>query len=137
MKKIKRAYYYIFYKIYKSIIYTSEMVGGEFWTAFKAGIALFALELLFLGSLLNYYSIIINTKLKITITSPIILILCIINYFSLIHTDIWKQYYKEFDILPEERNKKGSLIVWTIAALIFINYCGSAYYLQKYVLKMY
>ncbi|MDQ1856097.1 MULTISPECIES: hypothetical protein [unclassified Chryseobacterium] len=141
MKKIKKAYYYIFYKIYKSIIYTSEMVGGEFWTDFKAGIALLALELLFLGSFLNYYSIIINEKLDISITSPIILIpliiLFVINYFSFIHTDMWKEYNKQFDKLPEEKNRKGTIVVWIIAIFILINFFGSAYYLQKYILKMY
>ena len=141
MKKIKKAYYYIFYKIYKSIIYTSEMVGGEFWTDFKTGIALLALELLFLGSFLNYYSIIINERLDISITSPIILIpliiLFVINYFSFIHTDIWKEYNKQFDKLPEEKNRKGTIVVWIIAIFILINFFGSAYYLQKYVLKMY
>ncbi|MEC5173870.1 hypothetical protein [Chryseobacterium nepalense] len=141
MEKIKKAYYYIFYKIYKSIIYTSEMVGGEFWTDFKAGIVLLALELLFLGSFLNYYSIIINKRLDISIASSIILIpliiLLIIHYFCFIQTDIWKEYNKEFDTLSEKENQKGTIVVWMIAVFIFLNFFGSAFLLQKYVLKMY
>lgn len=141
MKKIKTAYYYLFYKIYKSIIYTSEKVGGEFWSDFKAGIALLALELLFLGSFLNYYSIIINERLNIKITDLIILIpliiLFIINYLSFIHTEIWKEYNEEFDKLSEQENRRGTIIVWIIVIIIYINYFFSAFLLQKYVFKTY
>jgi hypothetical protein len=141
MKKLKRAYYYFFYKIYKSIIYTSELVGGEFWSDFKAGIALLALELWFLGSIVNYYSIISNIKFSIgniysILIVPLIL-LSILNYFAFIHTDVWKEYNEKFDRLPKEKNKKGSIIVWMIAIFITINFLVSAYLLQKYVLKMY
>ncbi|WPO81609.1 hypothetical protein SD427_12630 [Chryseobacterium sp. JJR-5R] len=141
MKKIKRAYYYLFYKIYKSIIYTSEKVGGEFWSDFKAGLALGALEILLLASILTYYSIINNIKLDIEVTYPIILIplilLFILNYFAFIHTDIWKEYNKEFDRFSTEKNRKGTIIVWIIVIIIFVNFLGSAYYLHKNIFKMY
>ncbi|UWX62175.1 hypothetical protein N0B40_07750 [Chryseobacterium oranimense] len=141
MEKIKRAYYYLFYKIYKSIEYTSELVGGAFWTDFKTGLVIGTLEIWFLASGLIYYSIIKNIKLNITITNPIVLIplilLLILNYFAFIHTDVWKEYNAEFDKLPKDKNKKGGIIVWTIVAFITINFFGSAYCLQKYVLKMY
>lgn len=141
MKKIKKAYYYFFYKIYKSIIYTSNLFGGEFWSDFKAGIAVGALEIWFLASILNYYSIINNIKLNISLTNPIILIplilLFVLNYFTFIHTDVWKIYNKEFDGLSKEKNKRGSIIVWTIIAFIIINFLVSVYLLQKFVLKIY
>ncbi|AYN00140.1 hypothetical protein [Chryseobacterium sp. 3008163] len=141
MEKIKRVYYYLFYKIYKSIIYTSEMLGGEFWSDFKAGIVLLTLELWIIGSFLNYYSIINNEKLNIDAISPILLIFliifCILNYFSFVHTNIWKEYNREFDKLPKDINKKGGIIVWSIIAFIIINFFVSAFLLQKYVLKMY
>ncbi|MGG5211121.1 hypothetical protein ACQWU4_19565 [Chryseobacterium sp. MIQD13] len=141
MEKIKRAYYYIFYKIYKSIIYTSEMVGGEFWSDFKAGIVLLTLELWTIGSFLNYYSIINNKKLNIDVIGPILLIslilFCVLNYFAFVRTDIWKEYNEEFDKLSEEKNKKGTTIVWIIVISIAVNFFGSVYLLQKYVLKMY
>ncbi|WP_312992710.1 hypothetical protein [Chryseobacterium flavum] len=141
MKKIKRAYYYVFYKLYKSIIYTSEKVGGEFLTDFKAVIAMGALEIWVLGTFLNYYSIINNVKLNITVKSPLLLIslllIFILNYFCFIHTDTWKKYNSEFDKLPLHKNKKGGLIVWGIVIFITFNFFISAYILQKYVLKMY
>ncbi len=35
MNKIEKAYYYFYYKIYKSIEYTSEKVGGAFGLILK------------------------------------------------------------------------------------------------------
>ncbi len=141
MEKIKKAYYYFFYKIYKSIEYTSELVGGGFWTDFKAGLVIGTLEIWFLASGLIYYSILNNVKLNITLADPIVLIplilLLVLNYFAFIHTDVWKEYNAKFDKLPKEENKKGGIIVWTIVAFITINFFGSAFLLQKYVLKMY
>ncbi|UWX62173.1 hypothetical protein N0B40_07740 [Chryseobacterium oranimense] len=141
MEKIKKAYYYLFYKIYKSIEYTSELVGGAFWTDFKAGLVILTLELWIIGSFLNYYSIINDKKLNIETISPILLIslifFSIINYLAFMHTDIWKTYNKEFDKLSEKENQKGTTIVWVIAICITVNFFGSVYLLQKYVLKMY
>ena len=137
MEKIKKAYYYFFYKIYKSIIYTSDKVGGEFWSDFKAGIALLALELWFFGTILNYYAIIINTKFTTTTIFIILLIplvfLSILHYFAFIHTDIWKEYSKQFDKLSEEKNKKGTIIVCIIAVFIASNFLGSIFLLQKFI----
>lgn len=141
MNKIKKAYYYFFYKIYKSIEYTSELVGGSFWTDFKAGLVILTLELWIIGSFLNYYSIINEKKLNIEITSSVLLIFLIIfsiiNYLAFMNTDIWKTYNKEFDKLSEKENQKGTTIVWIIAICITVNFFGSVYLLQKYVLKMY
>ncbi|MGI9582453.1 hypothetical protein ACR1PO_14650 [Chryseobacterium sp. RRHN12] len=141
MEKIKKAYYYLFYKVYKSIQYTSEMVGGAFWTDFKAGLVILTLELWIVGSFLNYYSIINDKKLNIDTISPILLtslvVFSIINYFSFIRTDIWKTYNKEFDKLSEKENQKGTTIVWVITICITTNFFLSVYLLQKYVLKMY
>lgn len=96
MEKIKKAYYYFFYKIYKSIKYTSELVGGAFWTDFKTVLVIGTLEIWFLASGLIYYSLIQNTKLNINLTNPIVLIplilIFILNYFMFIHTDVWKEY---------------------------------------------
>ncbi|MEF9477791.1 hypothetical protein OWR28_08845 [Chryseobacterium sp. 1B4] len=126
MEKIKKAYYYLFYKVYKSIQYTSEMVGGAFWTDFKAGLVILTLELWIVGSFLNYYSIINDKKLNIDTISPILLtslvVFSIINYFSFIRTDIWKTYNKEFDKLSEKENQKGTTIVWVITICITTNF---------------
>ncbi len=117
------------------------MLGGEFWSDFKAGIVLLTLELWIIGSFLNYYSIINSERLSINVINPILLIslivFCIINYFAFIHTDVWKEYNAEFDKLSEHINSKRGIIVWIIIAFITINFFVSVFLLQKYVLKMY
>lgn len=130
---IKKMYYYFFYKFYKHYENSSD----PWWSDWKAVLSIGALEIWFLGSILIYYSIITKTKLDITLTDPMILIplilLFLFNYFAFIYTDIWKQYNKEFDKMPEEKNKKGTIIVWIIVGFIILNFFGSAYYLQKYI----
>ncbi|UWX62174.1 hypothetical protein N0B40_07745 [Chryseobacterium oranimense] len=132
MGKIKKAYYYLFYKIYKSIEYTSESLGGSFWTDFKAGLVILTLELFIWMAFLNYYSIINKISFNLSVMSPILLpliLFCILNYIFLMHTDKWKEYNKEFDQLPIEKNKKGGIIVWCTVALIVINLFFSYYLL--------
>lgn len=123
MEKIKKAYYYFFYKIYKSIEYTSELVGGAFWTDFKAGLVILTFELWIIGSFLNYYSIINDQKLDIYVISPILLIFLtifsIINYFAFMHNDIWKKYNENFEKLPKKENQKGTTIVMVVWIFIF------------------
>ncbi|WP_454046228.1 hypothetical protein [Chryseobacterium sp. Marseille-Q8038] len=101
------------------------MVGGTFWTDFKAGLVILTLELFLWMALLNYYSLANNIRFDLTVASPILFIplilACILNYYLLIHTDGWKEYNKEFDQLPIEKNKKGGIIVWCTVALIVIN----------------
>ncbi|GAA5102629.1 hypothetical protein GCM10023210_43820 [Chryseobacterium ginsengisoli] len=65
---IKKAYYYLFYKIYKSIEYTSEEFGGAFWTDFKTGLVIGALEIWLLLSIGNYYSIITKKNAELSLT---------------------------------------------------------------------
>jgi hypothetical protein len=134
MKKLKKAYYYFFYKIYKSIEYTSELLGGAFWTDFKAGLVIGALEIWFLISIGIYLLLITNKNIgELTLNQPIVfiplIIILLLNYFSFIRTDKWKEYNKEFDQLPIERNKKGGIIVWCTIALIVINLFFSYYLL--------
>ncbi|MET3538131.1 hypothetical protein [Chryseobacterium limigenitum] len=134
MKKIKRAYYYFYYKIYKSIVYTSEMLGGQFLTDFKTIIAIGTLEIWLLLSIGNYFLLITEKSSgQLTIQQPIVFIpltiIFVLNYFSFIHIDVWKKYNKEFDELPEELNKKGGIIVWSLVALVVINLIFSYYLL--------
>ncbi|MFP3599470.1 hypothetical protein [Chryseobacterium sp. SIMBA_029] len=135
MKKIKKIYYYFFYKIYKSIIYTSESLGGEFLTDFKTIVALGALEIWLLLSIGNYYSSITGENRELSIQDPIVffplILIFILNYFSFINTDVWKKYNEEFDKLPEAKNKRGGIIIWSIIILIIVNLIFSFYCLSQ------
>lgn len=130
---IKKLYYYFFYKIYKSIEYTSENFGGKFLSSFKAGFVMIVLQIWLLLSIGNYYSFITNEDVELSISMPIIYIPLIIiigfNYFTLDFKDYWIKYFKEFDKLPKEKNKKYGMIVWSIIILIIGNMLFSFYLL--------
>jgi len=133
INKIKRAYYYYFYKIYKSIEYTSEQFGGSFWTDFKAGVVMIALEIWTILLLINYYNIFLNRYFHLEKRTFFFLgfIIIVVNYLAFVHTDIWKEYNKNFDKLPKEVNKKGSWIVFGITIFIIVNLIFSFYLMNQ------
>lgn len=119
MNKIKRAYYYLFYKLYKHY----EDSSTPWWSDFKANTSIGALEIWLLLSILNYFLLFTGKKIgELNLQQPLIFIpiavLFLLHYFSFIHNDIWKKYNREFDQLPKEKNKKNGIIVWIITILI-------------------
>ncbi|AYZ10814.1 hypothetical protein EGY05_02140 [Chryseobacterium arthrosphaerae] len=135
---IKKNYYYFFYKIYKSVQYTSKPF-GDFLLKFRAGIIMIALQIFALASLGIYYSIITQAKMELSIFMAVIYIPLIIiiafNYYSLDYLDIWKEYNKEFDNLPRKKNVLGSWIVFGIVLIIIGNFIFSFYCLDKQARK--
>ncbi|PZR20477.1 MAG: hypothetical protein DI535_29890 [Citrobacter freundii] len=133
MKKIKRAYYYFFYKLYKAAKYTSYPF-GDFLLDFRAAIGIVILEAWIFISLLLYLSFIDKLPIELTILSPIVylpaILIFVVNYIAFIHTDIWKQYNKEFDKLSKKQNRIGSWIVLGIVLLIVGNLILSVYCLD-------
>ncbi|MFP3834160.1 hypothetical protein [Chryseobacterium sp. SIMBA_028] len=131
MKKIKSAYYYFFYKIYRSIEYTSDLSGGKFWSDWKAGLVLDVLCFFTLFPLFIYYSIFTDNHQELgnTIVWIGILFIVIPNYFIFHHNNQWKGMVNNFDKLPKEKNKKGGLIVWSVIILIISNMLFSYYLL--------
>lgn len=132
---IKKAYYYFFYKIYKSIEYTSNEFGGPFWSNFKAALVIAALEVWLLITIGNYYSVITKINIELSIMMPIVyiplMILLVLNYFSFIHNDKWREYNMKFDKLPRKRNLIGTWIVVGIIALIIGNLIYSFYLMSQ------
>ncbi len=133
---IKKGYYYLFYKLYKFW----ETAPAKFWSDFKAGVSIIALELWLLFLIFNIRSLIMNQKLEFEISHPVIivpfLIIIIGNYILFVHTDKWKEYNAKFEQLPKKKNMIGGIIVWIIIILIIVSYWGSAYLVQKNVLGM-
>lgn len=129
MKKIVRAYYYLFYKLYKWI---GEENG---WADWKAGLAVMAFEIWFLLSIGSYFSFFTKKATELSFTTPIVLIpfLCIfiINYLMFIHTNIWKEYVKEFDLLPKRKNNIGGAIVFAVLLFIVGNLIFSFYLMSQ------
>lgn len=131
---IKKLYYYLFYKIYKAIIYTSTPF-GDFLSSFKAGLVLIVLQIWSFLSIINYYTVITGSKVELSISTPIMYIPLIIiigfNYYTLDYLDIWKSYNQEFDQLPKKKNTIGSWIVILIVLIVIMNFVFSFYCLDR------
>jgi hypothetical protein len=135
MKFIKKSYYYFFYKIYRSIEYTSELSGGKFLTLFKAGVVMIALEIWILISISAYYAIYKKISLELSLSMPIIyiplLIIVAFNYFTLDYKDNWKKYNTEFANYSKKKNRIGGWIVFGIIVLIMANLIYSFYLMSE------
>jgi hypothetical protein len=119
MKTIQKGYYYLFYKLYKWI--------GEdnWWTDWKAALSIDVLWIFFGISLVVYYTILIDRYLQIgngyLLLTGYVLLIALPNYFIFHHRDQWKDIVKEFDKLPERKNKIGGWIVFGVVLLIISN----------------
>lgn len=133
MKKIEKMYYYFFYKIHKFIDYLSEKAGGSFWSDYKAGLAIIALEIWLLFSFINYGTVFLEWSIAfdeiwyVAIAGTI----CAINFYFFIYSDKWKDYFQEFEKFPKRQNMKGTWIVILITLLITGNLIFSFYLLSK------
>lgn len=132
---MKRAYYYLFYKLYKFWEYVSF---PKIWSDFKAGVSMGALEMWLVAGLINYYRIYIDHEMTFSKNLYIGMVVFVIglNYFSFVHTDKWKEYNAEFEQLPRKKNIIGGIIVWIIIISIIAGFFTSAYLVQKKVLGM-
>jgi hypothetical protein len=120
MTFIKKAYFYLFYKFYKFGSHS-----GPFPNDFSAGVLIVILEMLILGILKFYYIGFIdqNDTIKPFSVATIVPLLAVflINYFSFVNNDKWKEYVKEFDKLPRYKNIIGTWVVLMIVAFILVN----------------
>ena len=78
MKKIEYYYFLFYYKIYNSIEYTSNLLGGSFLSEMKTGIIMIALEFWLVLSSYNYYTVLTNQKLYLSLKNAIVFIPIII-----------------------------------------------------------
>lgn len=130
---LKKAYYYFFYKMYKLISYTSEKSGGKFLTDFKTTLAIIALEIWFVASLLNYYNIFIDSTINFSKTTyiSIAIFIAIFNYLFFTHKSAWENFNKEFEKLPAEKNRKGSWIFLLIILFVICNFIFSLFLIYQ------
>ncbi|KPE48970.1 hypothetical protein [Chryseobacterium indologenes] len=123
--KIKEAYYYLFYKLYKWY----ESGPFVWYSDWKAGISIIALEIWTCVSIYSYLSIFLNRKISLSITEPsgfipyIIILSTNLYFFSSSHK--WKLYFEEFEKWPKRKNLISGIIVWSIIALIIFNFIFS------------
>jgi hypothetical protein len=128
--KIKIAYHYLYYKIYKSL---DTPTNGKFLIDWKAELVVDVLGIFIGLSLLNYYTVISGNHVDLGDGKfslfLYILIIAIPNYFIFHYNAQWKTIIKEFDKLPKRKNKIGGIIVWSFIILIIANLIFSFYLL--------
>lgn len=124
MKTILKYYYFLYYKIYHSIKYTSKELGGEFWTDMKALIVVDVIVICNILSLIGYYNIFIDKffKLDNIIFISICILIMIINSRLLLHSTKGTKYYNSFDNLPKKDNIKGTFVVIGFIILTTLNF---------------
>lgn len=132
---MKKAYYYFFYKIYRSIEYTSELSGGKFWSEWKTSLVLDCLIYFIITSFFIYYKIFFNRHIHLNdgnIDVYIVVgIVVILNYFIFHHRKQWKKIVTEFDQLSKRNNLIGGWIVFGVVILILINLVYSFYLMSQ------
>ncbi|MEZ5045778.1 MAG: hypothetical protein R2831_02185 [Chitinophagaceae bacterium] len=129
MERIKRAYYYFYYKIYKA---WSRNYNPLLSNNFKADVSLMAIKIWLLGTIDNYLAFILNKDTKdITFFNPKIIIALILvigsTFYFFTFSNKWKPYFDEFEKLPKRKNLIGGIIVWSIVVFVLFN----VFYLEE------
>ena len=135
--KIKKAYYYFFYQLYKHY-----EKGPSLWLSdWKAGLTIDILGFGFVFSILIYYTVLIDHYFQLW-GCEILLVLYLIlfpmpNYFIFHHKNKWKKIVQEFDKLQEKKNRIGGWIVFGVTMLIIINLIFAFYLMSQIDWKQY
>ncbi|NGF77078.1 hypothetical protein G5B10_14410 [Fluviicola sp. SGL-29] len=127
MEKVKKAYYYLFYQLYKWY----EKGPSVWWSEWKASLTLIVLEIWLISSLLLYYKVFLAPNADIVGSQLtwgiLVLLLALIDYFIFHYNDQWKEIVLEFDELPKNKSKKGGWLVFGFVSLIALNFIFSFY----------
>ncbi len=132
--KLLKLYQYFFYKLYKSIEYTSV---PKFWSEWKAIGLLILLEIWtinIIDVLFHYF-----TGMAMSSTSGIlenyqifvIIFLVLINYYIFYYKDRWKEYILYFEDKSKSQYRYGGIIVFIIVFLIISLYLLCLFYFMS------
>lgn len=119
---LRKAYYYLFYKLYK--FYEN---GPSAWLSdWKASFSIDVLIVFILLTIGGYYSIITKKEMLPADNAKFIiwvvgLSIALINYLIFNYHDRWKKIIDDFDNLPRKKNKIGTWIIWGVIFFVFIN----------------
>ena len=135
--KLKKLYYYLYYKLYK----LSEAAPSRWLSDWKAELAIDILEGFFIFSLLTYYTVFVNRHFQIPNSFIIImfyiLTIALPNYFIFHRRDQWKSIVHEFDKIPKNKNRIGGWIVFIIILLVIANLVFAFYQMSQINWKLY
>lgn len=123
---MKKAYYYLFYKLYKF----SEAAPSRWLSDWKAGLTIDILILFVFSSLINYYKFFFNPQSQLgegNLLLVSIVIISISNYFIFQYQNKWKKFVREFDKLPKQKDKIGSWAIFCFVIILVSNFILSFY----------
>lgn len=128
---IKKAYHYLFYKLYR---FGESVTEQPWWSDWKASATLDLIIILTLLSIRNYYAVFINPNIgiphKISILI-VVLIICFFNYILFHSKQQWKKIVKDFDEKPPINSLLGTFYVLIFFILVFGNLILSFYLLSN------
>jgi len=131
MSQIKKAYYYLFYKLYKWY----ERGPSVWWSDWKAEGLMDALWIFIGISGLVYYTIFVDRYFRVGDGKFFLIcyvaLVALPNYFIFHHRNQWEDIVKEFDKLPKRRNKIGGWLVFGVVLLILSNMIFAFYLMSK------
>jgi hypothetical protein len=134
MERIKRAYYYFYYKICKAFAKDDHPLLS---VGFRADVTVMAVKIWLLGVIDTYLCVFLNQDATdISITSPKVIIALLLVIGSTLYfftfSDKWKPYFEEFEKLSKRKNLIGGIVVWGIVIFIFINTFISVELMKKF-----
>ena len=128
---IKKAYYYLYYKLYNFAVSISDDAINE-W---KPLVTILILQVLLIAEIFIWYSIATKKILIITnpLTSflPIVAAIGIANYIFFLHGDKWKNYIAEFKQYDKRKKSAGGIVVFLVIALILVSVIFSFHRLSQ------
>ncbi|WP_430406832.1 hypothetical protein [Fluviicola sp.] len=132
MKRLKKAYYYLFYKLYRWY----ENVGSfAFWSDWKAALSLDVIAIFIGISFFTYYMIFIDRYFRLGdgkfLLIGYVLLIAIPNYFIFHSRNQWKDIVKEFDLLPKKKNRIGGWLVTGFVLLVITNMVFAFYLMSQ------
>jgi amino acid transporter len=110
MKKLKKGYHLIFYKLFQFF----ESVSKDGWEDWKAYIVVNSMCLLVFVEGLVWYSVIMKRAVEISksYAIPLSIAITLVNYFVLMHKNKWKEYEYEFMHYNRSKNRLANLFVF-------------------------
>lgn len=131
MSKIRKAYNYVFYKLYKW--YNK---GPFIWASdWKAILSMDVILIFIWLSILVYYTIFIDRYVRfdsnLLFYCIYIFLIRLPNYLLLSYKQSWVNIVEEFDKLPKKRNRIGGWIVFGVVLIVFGNLIFSFYLMNE------
>ena len=131
MISLRRAYDYLFYKLYRSF----EAAPSKWLSDWKALFVLMVIEIWIFLAALNYFSVlfpsvVLSDQFLVTTALFLVLVLALIKYFGFEHNGRWKTVVRRCDKLPPGQNRRGSYVLWSVILLVLINLVFSFFLLS-------